>query len=71
MISWACYELTRNPAVVAKMRKEIDEICPDPDVDISHEMLSSLKYLDWVIKGPPYLPRVSLSRVKTQLNTKC
>ncbi|CAI5449902.1 unnamed protein product [Caenorhabditis angaria] len=47
-LSYSSYLLARHPEVMRKVQKEIEEVCPDPE--ITFDQLSKLKYLDSVIK---------------------
>jgi cytochrome P450 len=44
-MSWCVYHLLRNPAVLAKLRAEVDALGPDP----SPEAITRLRYLDAVL----------------------
>ena len=48
-LSWILLEITRNPAVLAQCKKEIDGVVSDEE-HISQRELNSLVYLDQVIK---------------------
>lgn len=50
VMSFAVYELAKNPDMQSKVQKEIDEIFKTPQ-DITYENLKRMTYLDMIIKG--------------------
>ena len=48
-LSWACYELAKNPDVQEKLRVEIEEVMGDSTSDLTYDDLQSMTYLDQVI----------------------
>lgn len=47
--TFTCYELSHNPEAQDKLRKELDEVFPDPD-QIDEKKLMDLPYLDAVLR---------------------
>jgi len=41
-LSWAIYELARHPDVMARLREELDELAPDPDLIIRQRYLGAV-----------------------------
>ena len=48
-LAYCCYELSKNQDVQEKLREEIEDICDNPDQELSYDQVQSLPYLDQVI----------------------
>ena len=49
-LAWILLEISRHPAVLTKLKKEIDSVVSDGEEHISQRHLNSMVYLDQVIK---------------------
>jgi cytochrome P450 len=49
-LAWIFLEITRHPAVLTHVKKEIDSVVSDGEEHISQRQLNSMTYLDQVIK---------------------
>ena len=49
-LAWILLEISRHPAVLTKLKKEIDSVVGDGEEHISQRHLNSMVYLDQVIK---------------------
>ncbi|CAG8735123.1 6350_t:CDS:2, partial [Racocetra persica] len=50
-LSFLLYNILKNPKVIAKIHKEIDEVFgPDPTIELTFEKLENCHYIDALIK---------------------
>ncbi len=66
LMTWVCYLLAQNPAVLEKLRAEVDGVLETQAV--TFEALAQLPYTEWVIKEVLrlYPPAWSVGRIATE-----
>lgn len=53
-MSFALYELAKNPACLKRAQSEIDEVLAKHNGELTYESVSEMKYLEWCIDGKKY-----------------
>ena len=49
-IAWTLIHVAQHPNVYAKIKEEMRRILPKGATNVDHSVVSSLEYLEWVIK---------------------
>lgn len=54
-LTFACYELARNPEIQEKLRDEVHMILTRNEGSLTYDIISKMSYLENVVNGKPYI----------------